>query len=86
MGFFHRFFSDAIAWSSKLTTSVATCVNHAEYGSLAKRSQRMSWLVMVFQDLYKSLPEGHVFPEIKPVVIYTDNAGAIYGNVRHGSN
>jgi hypothetical protein len=89
MGFLHRFFSDAIAWSSKLTTRVDTSVNHAEYGALAKGTQRMSWLVMVFQDLYKVLPKGHSFPEITPVVIYTDNAGAIslaYGNVLHGSN
>ena len=49
----------------------------------------MTWLVSLFTDLYKTLPPGHLFPSIKPVVVFTDNAGAIslaYGNVLHGSN
>ena len=89
VGYLHRFFSDPISWSSKIHTYVTTCVNHSEYGALARGTQRMTWLAALFTDLYKVLPEGHVFPQIKPVVVFTDNAGAIslaYGNVFHGSN
>ena len=89
VGYLHRFFNDVISWSSKLHTYVTTSVNHSEYGALAKGTQRMTWLAALFTDLYKVLAPGHPFPPIKPVVVFTDNAGAIslaYGNVLHGSN
>ena len=89
VGYLHRFFSDPISWSSKIHAFVTTCVNHSEYGALAKGTQRMTWLVALYTDLYKVLEPGHAFPAIKPVVVFTDNAGAIslaYGNVFHGSN
>ena len=37
----------------------------------------MTWLAELFTDLYKVLQSGHPFPLIKPVVVFTDNAGAI---------
>ena len=66
--FFYR--SALLSWYSKLSSTVLTCTNHAEYAALALGAKECEWLLVLFNEFDCS-------DVLKPIPIYVDNSGVI---------
>ena len=65
------FYSSALlSWYSKLSSSVLTCTNHAEYAALALGAKECEWMLTLFDEM-------ECKDVVEPIPIFIDNSGVI---------